>query len=313
MKRAVAAAETPAPDLQDLRAFCRVVDLRSITAAARSLGETKGTVSRRISRLESALGVLLLQRSPRSVAPTEEGTAYRARVGRALELLEDAHAEVQDGQRAPRGHLRVTAPPDLAVTMVSPIVAGFIDRVPDVTVELVVTEARLDFESHQLDMAIRATGSLQDSSLVAHKLEDIDGRLFASPHYLAAKGTPRQPDDLARHRYVHSSSSSQGQATLELRHRTDGRTHSQPLRAAVSSTNMLVAKASAIAGAGVVLLPVGIARADVSEGRLQPVLKDWSGLNASLYLVHRATRSLPPKARAFRDYVLETLGVAARR
>src|SRR4051812_1755005 len=103
MKRHDVADGESAADLQDLRAFCQVVDLGSITAAAKALGETKGSVSRRLSRLESTLGVVVVQRSPRRVQATEDGMAYRARVGRALELLDDAATQVQQALTAPHG------------------------------------------------------------------------------------------------------------------------------------------------------------------------------------------------------------------
>src|SRR4051812_32831093 len=120
MKRDTAAAETSIADLQDLRAFCQVVDLGSITAAAKALGETKGSVSRRLTRLERALGVVVVQRSPRRVQATEDGIAYRARVGRALELLDDAAVQVQQARTAPHGHLRITAATDIGLSVVAP-------------------------------------------------------------------------------------------------------------------------------------------------------------------------------------------------
>jgi len=306
MKHQVAETETPATDLGDLRAFCRVVDLGSITGAAKSLGETKGAVSRRITRLESALGVVLLRRSPRLVQPTEDGASYRASVGRVLELLDEANTRAKHSLSAPSGHLRVTAPVDVGLTLMAPIMGGFVERYPEITVETILTEKLLDFDGHQIDVAVRAGAMLQDSSLVAHRLLDIRGQLYASPSYLKAHGVPRRPDDLSGHRLL-LVQTGRGSASLML-HR-GAEEHRLKLRSqgSLSGSDFAFTRELALAGSGVALLPDLIARGAVESGALVPVLKEWEGFSGTLYVVHLASRLLTPKVRVFRDYLIEAL------
>ncbi|WP_437317536.1 LysR family transcriptional regulator [Sorangium sp. So ce385] len=313
MKRQVVQKETIDADLLDLRAFCLVVDLGSITAAARTLGETKGSVSRRITRLEHALGVELLRRSPRRVQATEDGLAYRMRVGRALELLEDAHAAVQQARARPSGHLRVTAPFDLGLSLLAPLSAGFAERYPEISVEMLLTEALLDFDAHQIDVALRATASLPDSSLIAYRLQHIEMGLFAAPAYLRKHGPVRRPEDLAAHRLL-LAQTTRGHATLALQPRDGGDRAELRVRAAIAASDYSFCREAALAGAGIALVPAVNVRSDLDAKRLVPVLKDHAIDGAApLYLVHPGTRFLPSKIRAFRDYLLEAFGVQGRR
>src|SRR5687768_6379682 len=201
-KPLVAGLETVDVDPRDVRAFCRAVDLGSITAAAASTGETKGSVSRRVARLERALGTALLRRTGRRVEPTDEGTLYRQRAGVALELLDDAAQAVRDQHADPTGHLRVTAPIGVGPQILGRVLGPFVERYPRVTVEVLLTDAVLSFGEHRIDLALRLSDGLPDSSLVATRLLDLDGDLAASPAYLAAQGAPVTPDDLAGHRML---------------------------------------------------------------------------------------------------------------
>ena len=312
MKHQVAETETPATDVDDLRAFCRVVDLGSITGAAKALGETKGAVSRRITRLESALGVVLLRRSPRLVQATEDGASYRASVGRVLELLDDANTRARRALTAPSGHLRVTAPVDVGLTLMAPIMAGFVERYPEITVETILTEKLLDFDGHQIDVAVRAGGMLQDSTLVAHRLLDIRGQLYASPSYVKAQGAPRRPDDLAEHRLL-LVQTGRGSASLTLHRGAEEHRLRHRAQGSLSGSDFAFTRELALGGSGVALLPDIVARGSVESGALVPVLKEWVGFSGTLYVVHLASRLLTPKVRVFRDYLIEALSAGGKK
>ena len=298
--------------MSDLRAFCRVVDLGSVTGAARSLGETKGSVSRRITRLEQALGVVLLRRSPRLVQATEDGAVYRASVGRVLEMLDDANAQARRALSAPSGHLRVTAPVDVGLTLMPPIVAGFVDRYPDITVEMILTEKLLDFDGHQIDVAVRAGATLQDSALVAHRLLDLTGRLYASPAYVARHGAPRRPDDLADHRLL-LVQTVRGAGALTLRRGDEEHRLRPRSRGSLSGSDFAFTRELALAGSGVALLPDIVARGAVEAGALVPVLREWAGFSGALFAVHQAARLLTPKVRVFREHLLAAFAARGRR
>jgi DNA-binding transcriptional LysR family regulator len=309
MEHHVSKTET-VQDLLDLRAFCLVVDAGSITGAARILGETKGSVSRRITRLERALGVALLRRSPRLVQATEDGAAYRVRLGKVLELLDDTNAAVRHTRAAPSGHLRVTAPNDLGASLLAPLVCAFVARYPDVSVEMLLTQQVLDFDANQVDVALRATPQLPDSSLIAHRLQDLESGLFAAPAYLAANPAPVGPEELATHQLL-LPRTTRGVATIPLGPR-DRPAAQVRVHAAVSSSDFAFLRACALAAAGIAMLPLVLVGRDLAEGALVRVLPDHVVGGAPLFLLYPGTRFLPPKIRVFRDFLLESFGAPAR-
>lgn len=313
MKHQVSGSETFNPEILELRAFCTVVDLGSITAAAKALGESKGNISRRITRLERGLGVALVRRSPRLVQATEDGLAYRMRVGRILELLDDASAAVQRAHGAPSGHLRVTAPIDLGLSIVAPLVAGFVERFPSLSIEMLLTETFLDFDAHQIDVALRAASSLRDSSLVAHKLKKLEISLVAAPSYLKQHRPVRAPEDLLEHRLL-LTHASRGHATLSLIAKESGEHARIRVRGAISASDHAFAREAALARAGIAVVPLVTVERDLEKKRLVPVLEGYAvESSADLYLVHPGARLIPPKTAAFRDYMFEAFGVRGRR
>lgn len=299
-------------DLVDLRAFCLVVDQRSVTAAAKALGQTKGNISRRITRLERTLGVALLRRSPRVVQATEDGAAYRMQVGKILELLDDANNAVARSRATPSGHLRVTAPSDMAATL-SPMVVDFSAMYPDITIEMVLTQQVLDFDAHQLDVALRAARTLADSQLIAHKLRDADAALYASPAYLKKNKAPQEPHDLQDHRFL-GFQHVRGHGTLTMWRLASPRDEVRiRLKAAVSSVDYAFLIEACAAGGGIAMLPTLNAQRYIRDGSLVPVLKAWGGGGASFYLLHQGGRFLPSKVRVFRDYMLDAFAARGRR
>ncbi|MBC7976770.1 MAG: LysR family transcriptional regulator, partial [Myxococcales bacterium] len=180
--------ETRVGDLHDLRAFALACDLRSLTAVAAVTGESKATASRRITRLEAALGITLLRRSPRGIVPTDEGLAYRLRIRQVLELLGDANATAIHGGRAtPSGQLRVSVPPGLS-TAIAPLFTGFCAAYPQITMVVHLSSRFVDLEAEHFDVALRATAKLADSSLVAIRVGDPqpEGILVGAPAYVQA-------------------------------------------------------------------------------------------------------------------------------
>ena len=302
MKQSVAISETIPGDLTDLRAFCAVVDLGSITAAAKTLHETKGSVSRRISRLERALGVALVRRSPRLVTVTEDGAAFRVRVGRALEMLDDATHELHANRGTPRGLLRITTPGDLGA-MFAPVIARFCAKYPDIRVEAILTQASLDFEAHQLDIAIRAAGTLRDSSLVAHKMVELEMAFFASPAYLATRKAPRRVGDLADHRVV-AMRIRPGEIALDTRSDA-GVEERVVLKPAIVVNDNDFVRMDVLEGAGIGVLPVAFAERDVADERLVRVLeKHRIAQRGAIYLMHSSSPFMAPRVRVFRDFLM---------
>ena len=300
----VSGSATNDVDTADLRAFVRLVDLGSVTAAARSLGETKGTVSRRIARLERVVGVALVDRTARKAAPTADGLAFRAKAGHAIDLLDDATAELRDRRGAPTGHLRVTAPIGLGSILLGPLLGPFVQQYPEVTIEIVLTDAVLSFGQDRIDVALRLSGGLPDSSLVAHKVFDLNGRLVASPAYVKAHGSPNRPEELLHHRLLVPPL--RGTALPLRLEPIDG--SEAPVELVVPghvlAHDMLLLREAALGGAGITFATAELVRDDVAAGRLVEVLANWHMVGAALYLL-TAGGPLPAKTRVFRDFLLE--------
>lgn len=307
MKPSVADYETLIGDVHDLRAFALAVDLRSFTATAKLMGESKATVSRRIARLESSLGVSLLRRTPRAVEPTDDGTAYRVRVAEILELLGNANAAVRQAHAAPSGQLRVTVPPGFE-NVLAPTIARFAAAYPEVTVSVLISERFVDLEAEHIDVALRATAKLADSALVAHRLVDFERIIIAAPSYLAEQAAPRRAEDLGAHRIVQLGQARTA-STIVLR-KADGTAIEVRLPYSIAATDVGFARELTVAGAGIAILPRMTVQPDLDAGRLVHLLRRYVVPGASLYFLHRAGRFLPPKVRAFREHMTHAFAKA---
>jgi DNA-binding transcriptional LysR family regulator len=303
-KLSVPENETLVGDVLDLQAFVLAADLRSLSATAKRMGESTATASRRIARLEAALGVSLLHRLPRGVAPTDDGLAYRVRVTQILELLGDANGAIRRAHEAPAGHLRVTAPPG-SESFLAPLFAQFMQAFPEVIVSVLVTERFVDLEAEHIDVALRATSKLADSSLVAHRLMDLELVAVAAPDYLNRHATPKRVGDLAQHRIVQLGQA-RANASVSVQ-RVDGSGEAIELRLPyrIAATDMGFAKGLVVAAAGIALLPRFIMQRELEEGRLIHLLRAHEVRGPALWLLHRAGRFLPSKVRAFREFMLE--------
>lgn len=306
MRHRVANTATQEPSLSDLRALALVADLGSFTAAAVRLRETKGAVSRRMARLERAVGAPLLRRGPRGVVLTEDGRAFRARAGAALEQLDDALRALQSLRDAPRGTLRFTAPVDMG-SLLAPVVARYVELYDGVKVEAHLTQERLDFDAEGLDVALRAGPALADSPLVGRRVLDLELALVASPAYLALRPAPRAVDDLAAHRVI-AMRFRDRELSFTLRSVATGETRRLMLDPTVSSADGMFVRELALAGVGVAAVPSVVVARDLAAGALVRVLPDQAALErGALYMLHARTPFLPSRTRAFLDLVLEML------
>lgn len=292
--------------LDDLRAFCAVVEFGTVTGAAREMGETKGSISRRLTRLERRLGTALLARTPRAVSATEEGVAFYAKAREALSLLADATEGARHSRSLPQGHLRVTAPLDLGVDVLPPLVVRFRALYPQITVELLLTDETLDLAANRIDLALRATdGALPDMGYRASTVAGFRVGLFASPAYLSAHGTPATPQALADHDFV-LGREQLGAATLALTdHR--GRSVEVVVRPMVRTSDYASVHRLMLAGGGIGAVPDFVARSSLTAGALVPVLEDWTLVEGRLYAISLAGLEAPARVRVFREFVRSEL------
>lgn len=302
MKHMVDKSETIAGALEDVRALCAVVEFGTVSAAARQLNETKGSVSRRLSRLERRLGVALLARTPRAVSPTEEGVAFYAKAREALSLLDEATEVARHSQSVSHGHLRVTAPTDLGVEVLPDLVVKFRALYPQITVELLVTDAPLDLAANRIDLALRATpGGLPDMGYRASTVLVFPIGLYAAPAYLAGRAPVTLPADLAEHDLV-VPRDVVGAAELTLSNRR-GRVERVINQPAIRTTEFATAHRIAIAGGGVAPIPEPVTAASIAAGTLVRVLPDWAIAEARLHAISLGGREAPARVRVFREFI----------
>jgi DNA-binding transcriptional LysR family regulator len=294
-------------DFNDTLMFVKVVEKGSFTAAAVALGVPKATLSRKVTELEQRLGTRLLKRTTRKLGLTEAGTLYYERSARIAQDLSEAESAVSQLNSAPRGWLRFTAPYSLGTDAISPLLPEFMTRYPDVRVEMLLTNDKVDLVGSEMDVALRI-GSLPDSSLSARRLATIHMHLYASPDYVARHGEPLQPADLEHHRAIaFSQQRHNGRYVWTL---ADGRrTIEVPVAPVLVANDPPSLFNAVISGVGVALLGDPFGRAGVAQGRLRRVLNSWVGPTVDLNAVFPPGRMHAPKVRAFVDFLSENLRI----
>jgi DNA-binding transcriptional LysR family regulator len=290
----------------DIGLFLRVLDLGSISAAARSLDLSVAVASQRLKRLERDLGVRLLHRTTRQLHATPEGAAL-AEQGRALvEDLEALTSGLRQAGTEVAGTLRVTTSASFGRQYISPLLPEFLARHPRIKLSINLNDQLLDLVSSGFDLAIRI-GALDDSSLVARKLADNRRVLCASPGYLREHGTPRTPEDLANHECV-LLVGSQGRQDVWRMSDRDGHEIAVRVRGRFESNFGEVLRDAAVAGLGIALHSTWHVCEDLRVGRLQAVLPDYSIATSGIYAVMPQRRLVPPRVRAFVDFFAERFG-----
>jgi DNA-binding transcriptional LysR family regulator len=288
-------------DLDGIAIFVKVVQAGSFSGAARLLGVPNTTVSAKVARLEKRLGVTLIQRTTRRLNITPAGRGYFERCVRGLEEIETAEAEVSLSAAEPRGLLRVTAPGDVAMGMLPPLVSRFLERYPRTRVEVIVANRVIDLVAEGVHLALRAA-ALPDSSLVARRFMPFSGGLWASPAYLGRRGTPRIPLELEQHDcLVFPRFSAQPLRLTDGRSRVEIRLNG---RLAVDDPQTL--RNFILQGDGIGTLPDFVAR----DTPLVRVLPKWTWTSGALSFVYPGQRFVPANVRAFVD---TALAVRARR
>lgn len=288
--------------LDPLIVFQAVAETRSFTLAARKLGLDKARVSRVVAALEASVDAPLFIRTTRVVRPTEEGLGLAARIGPHLAALQDAISAVPDRSSIPSGEVSLASTPDLARFTMGPILARFRERFPAVRVQVLVSEAIVDLDAQGIDLAVRV-GKRGSLSQVARKLGDLRAGFFASPTYLARRGTPSCLEELAEHDGLWPPPRRSGEPfSID--------TAQPPPPAAISCTDFATVRALACVGAGVALLPTFMIRSDVAAGTLVQVLRGTAMTEAPVWLISRSGVRTTPRVNALRTVLLAELPAA---
>ena len=280
--------------------FTEVVSAGGITAAAARLGLRKSTVSRRLAALEERLGTRLLERNTRRLRLTEPGREYHAHCARLVAEARAVNRAVSESRGTPRGTLRV-ATFSLLGELLTPVLAEFLLRHPQVRVQLSLAQAHVDLIAEEYDLALR-TGPLMDSSMVARQLGHVCTGYYASPAYLSRRGTPQSPEALEGHECVLIAEP----GTDEVWFFTGPRgARTVPVNGRLQVPSVRAGHAAARAGLGLVRLPTVLVADDVRAGVLVPVLEAVTPPGLPLYAVYPSSRQLPSKVRAFLDMLAE--------
>lgn len=285
----------------EMAVFVRVAEAGNFSAAARALGLTPSAVSKLIGRLEDRLGARLLNRTTRRVSLTEEGHAFLQRATPILAAIEDAERAVTELHGEPRGLLKVNASTAFAQNHVEPLIPGFLERYPELKIQLTVTESFVNLVEEEVDVAIRI-GQLADSSLIARRLGQARRMIVASPAYLKEHGTPATPDDLEHHNCLRLVT-----GTSFNRWEFEGPAGPRAIDAGgnFETNNATTLLRAALAGLGLIRAANFVVGADIRAGRLVQVLAEFESPGATpVNAVYPHHRHLSPKVRAFVDMLV---------
>lgn len=288
--------------LAAMRAFVRVVETGSFTRAAHSLEMPKPTVSKLIQTLEAHLRTKLLNRTTRRVAVTPDGAAYYERTVRLLVDLDELDSNMALSQAHPRGKLRIDVSGALARLIIIPALPDFVDRFPDIQIDLGVSDRQADLVGENVDCVVRA-GELTDQSLIARRVAELQMVTCAAPSYLARYGEPKHPSDLeSDHRVINYFSARTGRP-LPFDFRRNGEPYEIKGRYAVALNEGSAYVAAAVAGLGVAQTPKFMVQQQLDDGTLRLVFRDWESEPVPLHIVYPPNRHLSNRLRVFVDWI----------
>lgn len=293
-------------DLNDLYYFALVVDHAGFAAAERASGIPKSRLSRRITQLESDMGVRLLQRSTRRFSVTDVGNSVYRHAQTMLAEAQAARDIVDRLSAEPRGVVRMSVPVGLAQLQMTALLPDFLARYPQVRLQLHVSNRRVDLINEGFDIALRVRAKLDDDgSLVMRSFGHVQELLVASPKYLDGMGRPTDPDELAGHVTL-SASEDEARHRWQL-HGPGGEQRTIELKPRVAGSDFQMLRSLAQQGIGITLMPEILCADLVRSGSLEAVLPQWRLPQGTCHVVFASRRGLLPAVRVLIDYLAERL------
>jgi DNA-binding transcriptional LysR family regulator len=285
--------------LQQLALFVRTVETGSFSRAAHEYGLTQPSASRAVAALEGRLGVKLIARTTRQISATDAGEALLARARDALAAVEDAENAARGADRL-SGVLRVALPTTYGARRIAPLLPAFLDRHPQLKIELMMSDRYENLIAEGADLALRV-GEQPDSSFVARKLESARRLFIAAPSYLARRGTPGSLNDLAGHDLVGGGPAAPGEHSWAARR--NGRTEIAAIEPRVRASSAAGVVGCAVAGLGVAVASIWMCAEELASGALTEVLADYALDPIVAFSVFPAGRRPSQKARIFANYL----------
>ncbi|NOX70063.1 MAG: LysR family transcriptional regulator [Gammaproteobacteria bacterium] len=290
-------------DKNAMALYVKVVENNSFSRTAQREDVPVSTVSRKISELEKALGVRLLERSTRRLRMTEIGQDYYQRCRRGLDEFETANLMVSDQQANVSGRLRLSVPPSLSDAVVMPLIEAFQALYPNATVNCLVTDRHVNHIEDGIDISFRV-GDLIDSSLVARRLLNYRSVLVASPGYLQRAGAPAHPNELSLHGLV---AFSRWQPAVTWILENNGETYKVNVQPRIAINDYAGVQSAVIKGLGISEIPQILCGPGLQDGRLVEVMPEWKFSPVTLSAVYPSNRNLSRLVRLFKDFCVERI------
>jgi len=290
--------------LEDMNMFIRVVEAGGISRAAEQMDIAKSAVSRRLTGLETRLGVSLLNRTTRTSSLTDAGQSYYERAIKVIDDVIELNANTADTGCALAGTIRLAAPLSFGLAHLAPAIDVFAKEHPELTIDIDFSDRQIDLVEEGFDLAFRIA-ELKDSTLIARKISPIRLILCASPNYIKENGMPKTPEELKNHYFLRYNVT--GWSSLKLKDK-NGKEHVVKLSAKMIANNGDFLKDMAVAGHGIVSSPTFISWKAIATGDLVPVLSDYKLPQPNAYAVYPQTRYLSQRTRILIDFLVERFG-----
>lgn len=289
-----------------LNVFRNVVDEKSFAGAALRSGLSRSAVSKNIRELEEHLGVTLVRRTTRSINVTDAGANYYERICRLLDDLQTADDTVSEDKDDPSGHLRISAPMSMGLLCVTPLLPEFLATYPNLSVDMVLNDAKVDLLRGHFDVAIRGSGQMEDSSTIARCIGESEHIICAAPSYLEDRGAPVHPEDLRHHSCLIYTGARQAD-------RWEFQDQNAALSVMVGSrfgcNNSLALRQAAMEGHGVIRIPEVYVAQDLIDGKLVRLLKEWPTQSLGIWVMYPEVTFMPRRLRVFIDYIVKRLEI----
>lgn len=293
-------------DLDDFYCFAMVVEHGGFSAAERATDIPKSKLSRRVHNLEERLGVRLIQRSSRHFAVTDIGINVYRHAQVMMTAAQAAHDLVDHLSIQPRGVIKMSLPVSIAQNEIAKILPEFLKTYPEIKVQLIVSNRRVDIINEGIDIALRVRSNLDDDpTLVLRKFEKIEQHLFASQAYLNQYGDLKQPEDLSEHRILSMVDEHLDQHIVV--HDEDNHQKKIKVNPVVMGSDLMILAQLARQNCGIALLPDTIAQDYIESGELVRVLPNWKAPHGILHAVYPSRRGQLPAVRVLIDYLVKQL------
>lgn len=285
--------------------FVEVVNSGSFTQAALTSGHSTSYISKEINKLESRLGVRLMQRTTRSLRLTPEGEVYFQQCQQIIDDAEQAQNIVSGAQAEPQGTLKISCPTSFAMARLQHVFSEFITQYPKVNLEIDLSNRKVDMISEGFDIAIRATSQLDDSSLISRKIYSADAVVVAAPSYLKQFGTPTKVNELENHSAITYS---------HLKHPSiwgfinqQGKVETVKVNSRVQTNSSELEISLCVAGHGVMLMPRFNLNGEIERGELVELLTEYQRQQINVYVVYPSRKHMSAKVRSFIDFAYNQL------